>query len=223
MTLDGCTLVLTAVLAAVVADAGCNKSYEQERREAAEATRNAEREAQQASSATITSGTLDKSSGEDRAAAAEDEALRQQAEAIASLRREQLDYRGRVQHAIDELDQQLAGVRQSIEGVAPSDDAKGAKSDHADERAKDAKDAKGAKGASKAPAKLDAHARALLSRREILRKDMEAIDRSTAEDWPTVKARLDKDLAKTPEITPRSDRPWGQPAPDTTTRDRGGR
>jgi hypothetical protein len=215
MTLDGCTIVLAAVLAAVVTDAGCKKSYEQERREAAEATRNAEREAQQASSATITSGTLDKSDAEERAIAAEDEALREQAEALASLRREQLDYRGRVQHAIDELDQQLAGVRQKIEGAVPGDDAK---------TAKEAKEGDGAKGAAaKAPAKLDTQAKALLSRREILKKDMEAIDRSTAEDWPTVKARLDEDLAKTPQITPRSDRPWGQPAPETTTPDRGGR
>lgn len=42
-----------------------------------------------------------------------------------------------------------------------------------------------------------------------LASDLEAIDRSTEEDWATLRPRLDRALAPKPEVSPRSDRPWG--------------
>lgn len=176
--------MLLAILAVGAADAACKKSYESERREAAEATAKAEKEAREAQQVTITSGTYEPNA-EEKANEAEDEALRQQAEAIATLRREQLDYRGRLQKEIDELDRTIADVRQTIEGT----------------------------NGKKSTAKDEAKASGLLKRRELLRSDIDAIDRSTSDDWPATKGRIDKDLKVVPEPTPRSDRPWGEPKP----------
>lgn len=42
-----------------------------------------------------------------------------------------------------------------------------------------------------------------------LASDLQAIDRSTEADWATLRPRLDRALAPKPEVSPRSDRPWG--------------
>lgn len=53
--------------------------------------------------------------------------------------------------------------------------------------------------------------RDLETRREILLKDLASIDRSTEQDWATLRPKLDRDLTTTPDfVRPRSDRPWGQ-------------
>lgn len=197
MQLDRGTLVMSLLLAVGAAHAGCKKSYERERREAAEATAQAEKQAREAQQVTITSAEYEPNA-EEKANEAEDEALRKQAQAIAALRHEQLDYRARVQKEIDRIDERIGDVRQTIEGV------KGKKKSSAEGR--------GERGSPKE----EARASGLHQRREMLRADMDAIDRSTGEDWPTVKARLDKDLKPVGDPTPRSDRPWGEPAKEPT-------
>jgi hypothetical protein len=92
---------LVAVAAALSAH-GCSKTTEQERREAERATSEAE---QRASETSLTSATLE---GADEAREAEDDALRERADMMAAVRREQLTYRATIREALDALDADLS-------------------------------------------------------------------------------------------------------------------
>ncbi|HEY8077176.1 MAG TPA: hypothetical protein VIF62_23780, partial [Labilithrix sp.] len=43
-------------------------------------------------------------------------------------------------------------------------------------------------------------------RRAMLRKDLEAIDRATEADWPSLRQRIEKDVNPAPAVVPRSER-----------------
>jgi hypothetical protein len=106
-----------------------------------------------------------------------DDALRTEAAALAAFRREQSDAKGVVQEEIDRIDEQLATLRQVV----------------TEQRGGSRKDA--------------ARAHTLAGRRELLRKDMDAIDRATETDWPALRHRIARDVAPTPSAEPRSERP----------------
>jgi len=84
--------MVVSVMATALVSGACRKSAAEERREADQATMEAE---QKASETSLTSAEV----GE-----AQDRALREQAEAITTARNEQLEYRGKLQAALDELD-----------------------------------------------------------------------------------------------------------------------
>jgi hypothetical protein len=92
---------LVTVAAALLAH-GCSKTSEHERREAERATSEAE---QRASETSLTSATLE---GADDAREAEDAALRERADMMAAVRREQLAYRATIREALDALDADLS-------------------------------------------------------------------------------------------------------------------
>lgn len=95
-------------------------------------------------------------------------------ETLEAVRAEQVEARGRLATEIDRIDAQLAAVRTDLErdaaGVSPA-----ARRTAATREEREA-------------------ARKLLQRRELLEGDMNAIERSTAQDWPTLRAKLDRDL-----------------------------
>jgi hypothetical protein len=131
------TLALGCALVAF----GCRKP-DRER----QATAHTERIAQET---TITSGDL---SAND---AADDEALRDRAEALAAFRREQLDMRRTLQRRIDRLDDEVAAK-------------------HPEQ-----------------PEKVTA----LTARRQLLKADMDSLDRSTEDDWPALETKIDRDIS----------------------------
>jgi hypothetical protein len=90
-----------------VVGAGCHKDSDVKRRASDEATAEAEQKAQEAS---LTSATVEAA---DAAQQADEEALRARGEMIAAFRLEQSDYRGRLQHALDQLDKALVRSRAS--------------------------------------------------------------------------------------------------------------
>lgn len=153
------SVVMTALLAG-----GCRKSSEEQRREAQKATAEAEEQASQVSQTTITNAEIGASDGprteEGRTEAAEEarearaRALREHAEAITSARNEQLEYRGKLQLALDGLD-------------AKRRDAK--KRGHV-------------------------HVKAIDARREVLKHDLDALDRSTDTEWASLKSKIERDL-----------------------------
>jgi uncharacterized protein HemX len=93
-----------------VVGAGCHKDSDVKRRASDEATAEAEQKAQEASEASLTSATVEAA---DAAQQADEEALRARGEMIAAFRLEQSDYRGRLQHALDQLDKALVRSRAS--------------------------------------------------------------------------------------------------------------
>ncbi len=131
-------LSIQAVCLVAVAT-GCRRRDDEQAR----ANAQAERIAQES---TVTSGTLDRVDGFD-------ETLRSRAEGLAAFRREELDYRRKLEDEIDALDR-----RASLE----------------------------TDGARKITS---------VARRDVLVKDIDAVERSTQQDWPSVKAGLDRDLS----------------------------
>lgn len=101
-------LMVVSVVSTALATGACHKSAAEERREAEQATNEAEQKAQQASETSLTSAEIgngsDAKTSEDEAREAKDRALREQAEAITGARNEQLEYRGKLQGALDDLD-----------------------------------------------------------------------------------------------------------------------
>ena len=97
-------LVASVVVTALFAGACRRKSSEEQLREAQQATAEAEQQASQVSQTTITSAEMEPREAQDEAREARDRALREHAEAITSARNEQLEYRGKLQAALDELD-----------------------------------------------------------------------------------------------------------------------
>jgi len=117
---------------------------------------------------------------EERVRALEQNDLRERAEAIAALRREQLEYRGRIESELDGIDERLLGVKSARDGEI----------------------------VGMAKATIEATAKRLVAHRDLLRADMSAIDRSTAEDWPVVRAKIVRDVAPSIGVVPRGERPW---------------
>jgi hypothetical protein len=125
----------------------CGKRTEADAR----ATDHAERvaaESDSVSSAELTGAAIDVETVEAR-----EDALREQADAIAAVRREQLAYRSRIRAALDRVERELA--------ARPSASAR--------------------------------------ERRKMLANDLSALDRSTGQEWATIRARLDRDLAHAAE------------------------
>jgi hypothetical protein len=121
-------------------------------------------------------------SGElDRGRDETDESLRKRADDLVAFRRDQIDFQDRLKKDIDAIDGQVATLRAAIEARGPSDSR--------DDTVR---------------------MRTLLARRELLKGDLEAIERSTEADWPAVKTRIGHDLQPAIPIEPRSDRPAGQ-------------
>jgi hypothetical protein len=148
-------VVVSVVVTALVAG-GCRKSSEEQRREAQQATEEAE---QKASQTTITSaelGTAGNEEREDDAKEARGRALREHAEAITTARNEQLEYRAKLQAALDELDHKRRDARKHGHGHV--------------------------------------HVKAIDARRELLRHDLDVLDRTTDADWASLKAKIDRDL-----------------------------
>lgn len=144
-------------LAVATASVGCQKSAERERAEADKAAAEAE-----------------KTAIEEHRKAAERtnkktlEAMEEENDFLAAVRREQLDLRGRVQEEIDSIDRKLMNYRveHSRDGelVIPED--------------------------AKDRPKIDA----LISRRAVLEEDADAIDDSSPDDWERVKRKVENDL-----------------------------
>jgi hypothetical protein len=95
----------------------------------------------------------------------DEQALENRARDLAAFRRDQVDFQGRLQFHLDAIDDQVASLRQAIEARGPSGSDPDASRVHE-----------------------------LLARRELLRHDLDAIDRATEADWAPLKARITHDL-----------------------------
>jgi hypothetical protein len=125
------------VLVVALASAACRTSAADQ-----SAARRATAEAEEkASETTLTSAAIEP----------REEAL---ADVDGALREQQLDYRRRLQSALDALDA----------------------------------------GRADAKKRGPAHAKVLDARREVLKRDLDALDRTTAQEWAALKARIDRDL-----------------------------
>ena len=150
--------VVVSVVVTALSSGACRKSSEEQQREAQKATEEAE---QKASQTTITSGELGDVSGApeaneeatEEARVARERALRAHAEAITTVRNEQLEYRGRLQGALD----QLEAKRREAKKRGYGHDV------------------------------VDAH-------REVLKHDLDALDRTADTEWASLKAKIDRDL-----------------------------
>jgi len=163
-------LVAFAFAALGMATIGCHRRSDAVRREAEQATAEAEEKAQEA---TLTSAPLE---AKDEARETGDDALRARSEMVAAFRLEQSDYRGRLQHALDLLDGEVA-------------------------RARHTGDPRSGRGS------------ALRARRALLKADLAAVDRSTEQDWATLRAKVERDLANGKpgaQLPPRTDRVPGE-------------
>jgi hypothetical protein len=134
-----------ALASAALFAMGCGRS-DAERQQQVQATAAAEATAGQAS---LTSATL--------AAPTDDDAVDASSEMIATFRLEQADYRGRLQHGIDGVEQASA----STHHVGAGDSAR---------------------------------LRDLQARRDLLKADLDALERSTESDWAPTRAKIERDL-----------------------------
>jgi hypothetical protein len=148
---------LLVVLALGIAAFGCRKSAEAERDEAARAAAEAEKTA-------IEEG----KKASDRVNKKTFEAMQEQNDFFAAVRREQLDLRGQVQDELDDIDKKLMDYRvehgRDGQFVIPGD--------------------------AKDRTKIDD----LLKRRAVLKADADAIENATPDTWARVKEQVDKDL-----------------------------
>lgn len=133
---------------------------------------------ERAQEATVTSAML-----EQKSSAAEQDAseasLRANNEMIAAFRLEQSDFRGRLERSLDVLDHQILRAPRGAAFARTGQPERG------DERLRD-----------------------LRARRDLLKTDLDAVNRSTEPDWATLRTKVDQDLAKgrpgarcRPEIT----------------------
>lgn len=149
--------VLVSVAVAALSAGACRRSSEEQRREAEKATEEAEEKASQTSitSAELSRGDLGAGAGADEEArVAHERALREHAEAIVVAREEQLEYRAKLQAALDRLDM----------------------------KRRDAKK------------RGQVHLEAIDANRELLKHDLDALDRVTDTEWASMKAKIDRDL-----------------------------
>jgi hypothetical protein len=148
---------ILAVLALGALAFGCRKSAESERDEAARAAAEAEKTAMEESRKSA-----DKTNRKTL------EAMEEHNDFLAAVRREQLDLRGRVQDAIDDIDKKLLEYKvehsKNGEFVIPSD--------------------------TKDRGKIDE----LLRKRAALKADADAIENASPEEWDQLKVRVDKNL-----------------------------
>jgi hypothetical protein len=145
--------VVVGVVVTALSSGACRKSSEEQRREAQSATEEAE---QKASQTTITNAEIDATKTDEateEAREARERALREHAEAITTARNEQLEYRGKLQQALDQLDAKRGEAKKRGQGHKV----------------------------------IDAH-------REVLKHDLDALDRTTDTEWASMKAKIDRDL-----------------------------
>ena len=159
-------LVALALAVLGAATTGCHRRSETARRQSEQATAEAEEKAQETS---LTGAALE---AKDASREEGDEALRARGEMVAAFRLEQSDYRGRLQHALDLLDGEVA-------------------------RARHAAEARSGRGS------------ALRARRALLKADLVAVDRSTEQDWATLRAKVERDSRdrEARRAAPAADRP----------------
>ena len=163
-------LLLALTLAALGLATGCHERSDAARRQAAQATAEAEEKAQEAS---LTSAMVET---KDEAREAGDDAQRARGEMVAAFHLEQADYRARLQHTLDLLDHAVARPRRG--GAQP-----------------------------------ESRAAELRSRRDLLKADLVAVDRSTEQDWATLRTRVERDLQEGrpgAQLAPRSDHVSGE-------------
>jgi hypothetical protein len=140
--------VVLATLMAGVCTNACKKSSETERREAERATRHADEKTREA----------------------DQTAAEKQNEYLASVRREQIDLRGRVQSEIDDVDKKLLDLKVDVTKDASIDTH------------------------SKDYNKIQE----LLQKRRRLEGDMQRIDRSDDRTWEQTKTEIEHDLSAKP-------------------------
>ncbi|MDB5213474.1 MAG: hypothetical protein JWO86_1401 [Myxococcaceae bacterium] len=163
-------LLVLAFTVLGTATAGCRGNSDAARRQAAQATAEAEEKAQEAS---LTSTVLQL---KDEAREAGEESQRARGEVIAAFRLEQSDYRSRLQRSLDLLDGEVAHARRGM-------------------------------------AQRESRVRDLRSRRDLLKDDLVAVDRSTEQDWATLRTKVERDLESGrpgPQLPPRTDHVPGE-------------
>lgn len=164
-------LMLATVVVALGLATGCRGS-DAARRQAAQATAEAEEKAQEAS---LTSASFET---KDDVREAGEEAQRARGEMVAAFLLEQADYRARLQHTLDLLDHDVARPHRVAGG-----------------------------------AQRESRIGALRARRDLLKGDLVAVDRSTEQDWATLRTKVERDLeAGEPgaQLAPRSDSVSGE-------------
>lgn len=155
-------LLSVGVISTMLVGGACKRSAEDQRRVAEQATAEAE---DKASQTTTTSAELDGKPDDQNVRDAQDRALRERAEAITATRSEQLEYRGKLQKALDELDAKRREAKK--------------------------------RGAI--------HVKAVDARRDVLKHDLDAIDRTTDNEWAATKAKIDRDLREHSHAAPNVD------------------
>lgn len=111
---------------------------------------------------------------DEKTAKARSEAIDERSDYTAAIKREQLDYRARLHDELDDVDRKLVDL-------------------HAEP---------GRDGLVHYVGKDTEKVNELVSRRTILRTDLDALESSTERDWETVKTKLDADLGN--KLTRRS-------------------
>jgi hypothetical protein len=158
---------LTAALAMSLVF-GCQKSAEQKEREAEKATTEAQKTTSKAAQ-----------EANEKAGEAQQKATKETQEFLATVNREEADYRAKITDELHRVDKRLADLKVDMtnkEGGVTYD-----------------KSSKNAQEIEK-----------LLARRDALLKDMDTINRTQPRDWPTVKARIDRDLREDGMKLPRT-------------------
>jgi hypothetical protein len=114
--------------------------------------------------------------------AAEQKAAGKMADFLTAVNREESDYTLKLHDEVDRIEKQLGKMKVDVkaDGTAIYD-----------EKSKDAKEIK-----------------RLLGRRDALRADLQALGRVSPHDWPTLKARVDRDVGNRNAV-PGTEHPFG--------------
>jgi hypothetical protein len=154
---------------------GCQKSSEDQRREADKAAAEAEKKAAEATN----------TEGDQKARDAREKAEKERDELHATIAREKSDYRVKINDAIDKDDKDLADLKIDTRQVK--------RGDRTQDRALFAKNR-----SAKEYDKIEA----TLMRRDRLMDLNDQIDKASDRDWTTVKGQIDKELKEKPEHRP---------------------
>lgn len=160
-------LLLMTIMSTSLVFVGCNKSAEQERREAEKAASEAAKETGKATAE------ADKKVGEARQKVAGENS-----EFLAAVNREQTEYRAKITDKIHDAEKRLAELKvdMSKDGSVTYDTT----------------------------SKSAGDIQRTLKWRDALKQDLDAIGRTQPPDWPTLKARIDRDLSEEGTKPPRT-------------------
>lgn len=159
---------LTAALAMSLV-LGCQKSAEQKEREAEKATTEAQKTTSKATQ-----------EANEKAGEAQQKATKETQEFLATVNREEADYRAKISDELHRIDKRLADLKVDVTSAKDGGITYDKSSKNAQEIEK------------------------LLARRDALMKDMDTINRTQPRDWPTVKTRIDHDLRENGMKLPRT-------------------